>query len=140
MTTTSQPCSRPAEQHIHNQFNASWVRQLYCTYVEQTFFTCTQSPRCSKSLTHSNQCMQHKYMLSQQMASLDGKRHQELTPSMQYTHCRQITNQIIPSVFKKNKYWATLITYYLITPPVLVYAKQTPFGSNEARISVPHTC
>lgn len=74
------------------------------------------------------------------MAPLEGKSHQELMPSMQYTHCRQITNQIIAAVFKKHKYWAAPITYYLISLPVLVYAKQIPFGSNEGRISVPHTC
>lgn len=75
-----------------------------------------------------------------QMMSPERKSHQELMPSMQYTHCRRITNQIIKALFKKHKYWATLITYYLITPPVLVYAKQIPFGSNEARISLPRTC
>ena len=116
------------------------VHRVYRTHVEQTFYTCTWSARCSKSLTHSNQCMRHKYMPSWQMASLEGKSHQELTPSMQYTHCRQITNQIIAAVFKKHKYWAALITYYLISLPVLVHAKQIPFGSNEGRISVPHTC
>lgn len=47
-----------------------------------------------------------------QMVSLEGKSHQELMPSMQYTHCRRITNQIIKALFKKHKYWATLITYY----------------------------
>lgn len=120
--------------------NTSWVHRVYRTHVEQTFFTCTRSARCSKSLTHSNQCMRHKYMLSWQMASLEGKSHQELMPSMQYTHCRQITNQIIAAVFKKHKYWAALITYYLISLPVLLYANQIPFGSNEGRISVPHTC
>lgn len=95
--------------------NTSWVHLVYCTHVEQTFFTCTRSARCSKSLTHSNQCMRHKYVLSWQMASPEGKSHQELMPSMQYTHCRQITNQIIAAVFKKHKYWAALITYYLIS-------------------------
>lgn len=74
-----------------------------------------QSPRCSASLTHSDQRMSHKHVLSQQMVSLSRENnHQELTASMQYSPWRQITNQIITAVFEKHKYWATLITCYLI--------------------------
>lgn len=98
MTTISQP--------IHNQFGAPWVPQAYCPHVEQTFLTCTPSPRCDEPPTHSKQRMWHKYMSSREMVSLEGKTHQELMPSTQCTHCRQVTTQISTAVFKKHKQWA----------------------------------
>lgn len=106
-------------------------------YTPWTDFTCTPSPRCSNSLTGSNQCMRHSYVLSQQILSLEGRSHQELIPPMQYTRCRQITTQLNHCSIQ-HKHQGPLVTYYLITPPTLDMQTRFLLAATKSG-SVPHT-
>lgn len=77
------------------------------TRAEHVCCACTPRSGCSTPLTHPNQGVWHKYLLSQQTVSPEGKRHQDLKPPTQCTHCSWVTNPIISLVLSNNKCWAS---------------------------------